>query len=111
MAMWTVHTLVSAGGALDGFASLGSGVGSRVLRGRRTRKLSTADTGASMSGYEDRYGARDPLDPPDFVTHSAKVDIEVGRLSEFHDHLMAEYNENFVPNWEKLKQEFAASKF
>jgi hypothetical protein len=39
------------------------------------------------------------------------VDIEVRSLSDFHQHVMAEYTENFLPNWGKVKSELVQSSF
>lgn len=55
-------------------------------------------------------GGYDGSAPPEWAQH-ADVEVDVGNLGEFANHLLDEYQHNLAPNWREIEPHFQRSSF
>ncbi len=61
-------------------------------------------------GLQRDGGGYDGSKPPQWAEHT-NVDVDVTGLADFADHLLAEYQHNLAPNWQKIAPHLDRSQF
>ncbi len=61
-------------------------------------------------GVQRDGGGYDGGKPPEWAVHT-NVEVDVTGLTDFADHLLAEYQHNLAPNWQKIAPHLEQSQF